>query len=472
MLVDLIDWVVLCSSEDLISILDLGNPLRLQKSDFNANTIISVKLTRTENYRVWAAAMKLAINTRNKTGFIDGACFKSTYANSVALSNQEDVSKHNQLIKLMKFLMGLNDVFQPIRSSLLSRETLSDVKDDFAIVSREESHRSIASCSSGSVTKSQVSGFVAKSNAWTNNGIKRYNKNPSLKSNVPRTFNVNSATSSNEKCASMSFTNEPMLKLMNLINDAPFGSAQANITVRHPNGTLAKIKYVGNLKLYENIVLFDVLVVSEEDVSKHNQLIKLMKFLMGLNDVFQPIRSSLLSRETLSDVKDDFAIVSREESHRSIASCSSGSVPKSQVSGFVAKSNAWTNNGIKRYNKNPSLKSNVPKTFNVNSATSSNEKGASMSFTNEPMLKLMNLINDAPSGSAQANITDLLVVMYCDNSSAMQIAANIVFHEKSKHFKTDVNLGREKDASGVIKTEKIHTSQQIVDILTKALDIE
>ncbi|GJW45197.1 ribonuclease H-like domain-containing protein [Tanacetum coccineum] len=76
------------NSENLISRLDLGNPFHLQNSDFNANTIISVKLTGTENYRVWAAAMKLVINTRNKTRFIDGSCIKSAYANSPALSNQ------------------------------------------------------------------------------------------------------------------------------------------------------------------------------------------------------------------------------------------------------------------------------------------------------------------------------------------------------------------------------------------------
>ncbi|GKC10402.1 ribonuclease H-like domain-containing protein [Tanacetum coccineum] len=66
----------------------------------------------------------------------------------------------------------------------------------------------------------------------------------------------------------------------------------------------------------------------------------------------------------------------------------------------------------------------------------------------------------------------LPIVMYCDNSSALQIAANSVFHEKSKHFEIDVHLVREKVASGVIKTKKIHTTQQIVDILTKGLNFE
>ncbi|GJV96763.1 ribonuclease H-like domain-containing protein [Tanacetum coccineum] len=278
------------SSDDKISNLDLGNPLHLQTSDFNSNTIISVKLTGTENYRVWAAAMKLAINTRNKTGFLDGTCLKSTYANSAPLSNQwercnsivlswllnsvseelfigqifsdiaskvwaelketydkldgefdimtklpkcscaarEDVSKHNQLIKLMQYLMGLNDVFQPIRSSLLARETLFDVKDDFAIISREESHRGTASSSSGYVTKPQVGHTVDR--CFDIIGYPPgYNKNSGTKPNDPITFNANSVSSSSEKGTSLSFINKQMMKLMNLINKAPSGNAQAKM---------------------------------------------------------------------------------------------------------------------------------------------------------------------------------------------------------------------------------------------------
>nr|GEW12771.1 inactive protein kinase SELMODRAFT_444075 [Tanacetum cinerariifolium] len=167
---------------------------------------------------------------------------------------------------------------------------------------------------------------------------------------------------------------------------------------------------------------------AREDVSKHNQLIKLMQFLMGLNDVFQPIRSSLLARETLLDVKEAFAIISREESHIGITSSSSKSVTKPQVSSFVAKFNSWTNIGNKKFDnnrrignssnnrgpnpklhctnceKNPGPKPNGPRTFNANFVSSSSEKGASLSFTNEQMMKLMNLINEAPSGSVHANM--------------------------------------------------------------------
>ncbi|GKE52220.1 ribonuclease H-like domain-containing protein, partial [Tanacetum coccineum] len=136
---------------------------------------------------------------------------------------------------------------------------------------------------------------------------------------------------------------------------------------------------------------------ASKDVSKHYQLIKLMQFLMGLNDVFQPIRSSLLAMETLPDVKDAFTIISKEESHRGIAS-SSGSL------GHTVD-RCFDNLGYPPgYNKNPGPKPNGPRTFNANSVSSSSEKGVSLSFTNEQMMKLLNLINEAPSGSVQANM--------------------------------------------------------------------
>ncbi|GKB40653.1 putative RNA-directed DNA polymerase [Tanacetum coccineum] len=43
--------------------------------------------------------------------------------------------------------------------------------------------------------------------------------------------------------------------------------SELNITVGHPNGTLAKITHIGNLKLNNDVVLFDVLVILEYCVS-------------------------------------------------------------------------------------------------------------------------------------------------------------------------------------------------------------
>ncbi|GJR17190.1 putative reverse transcriptase domain-containing protein [Tanacetum coccineum] len=61
----------------------------------------------------------------------------------------------------------------------------------------------------------------------------------------------------------------------------------------------------------------------------------------------------------------------------------------------------------------------------------------------------------------------VLVTLFCDNKSAIQIAANPVMHEITKHFDIDVHLVREKVASGLIKTEKVDSKSQVANIFFK-----
>nr|GFC50240.1 ribonuclease H-like domain-containing protein [Tanacetum cinerariifolium] len=56
----------------------------------------------------------------------------------------DGVLNHNQLVRLMQFLMGINDLYKLVKSNLLERDPLPNVKDAFAIVSREESYRGLA----------------------------------------------------------------------------------------------------------------------------------------------------------------------------------------------------------------------------------------------------------------------------------------------------------------------------------------
>ncbi|GJT59301.1 retrotransposable element Tf2 [Tanacetum coccineum] len=61
----------------LISKLDLSHPLHLHPNDSTTLTIVSIKLKGTENYNVWSCAMLLALEGRNKIGFIDNTCRRS-----------------------------------------------------------------------------------------------------------------------------------------------------------------------------------------------------------------------------------------------------------------------------------------------------------------------------------------------------------------------------------------------------------
>ncbi|GJZ22560.1 ribonuclease H-like domain-containing protein [Tanacetum coccineum] len=61
----------------LISKLNLSHPLHLHPNDSTTLIIVSIKLKGTENYNVWSCAMLLALEGRNKIGFIDNTCRRS-----------------------------------------------------------------------------------------------------------------------------------------------------------------------------------------------------------------------------------------------------------------------------------------------------------------------------------------------------------------------------------------------------------
>ncbi|KAF5754617.1 putative RNA-directed DNA polymerase [Helianthus annuus] len=259
------------TSQTLIGKLDIGDPLYLHPSDSSALTIVSVKLKGTENYAVWSASMKLALEAKNKFGFINGKCEKST--EDSVLASQWDRCNSVVLTWLLNSVseeLFLGQVF-----SSLASEVWEDLKETYDKID-------------GSV----VYDLFKKINSISQNG-----------STVADYYN---------RLTTMWKQFDAMLQL-------PTCSCKA-----------------------------------AKDYNDFTMLIKLMQFLMGLDDVYQPVRTNLLTRETFPSVKVAYSVVSREESHRLTSNGSKG-----QNVSFVSKPNKSFESKKKTTNQrgpNPNLK--------------------------------------------------------------------------------------------------------------------
>jgi hypothetical protein len=63
------------------------------------------------------------------------------------------------------------------------------------------------------------------------------------------------------------------------------------------------------------------------------------------------------------------------------------------------------------------------------------------------------------------------VLLMCDNTSAISVAKNLVFHKRMKHLEVRHNFLRDHVEKGDIEMRYIDTVGQLADIFTKPLDV-
>nr|GEX61583.1 ribonuclease H-like domain-containing protein [Tanacetum cinerariifolium] len=161
--------------------------------------------------------------------------------------------------------MGLNDSYLQVRSTILSKEVLLDVRSAYATMPSEESYRVTVGSIVGSSQRNQASAFV--SNMHNSQNFKRSNHNFSTtRPSRPNNLNNNrqgggSGLNNNRQGANqhMTYTDKELDNILDI--------SHLKIKVGHRNRTEAYISEIGNLILSNGLPLFNDLKKGKSDSS-------------------------------------------------------------------------------------------------------------------------------------------------------------------------------------------------------------
>nr|GEX13049.1 hypothetical protein [Tanacetum cinerariifolium] len=275
------------SNVDSINGLDGGNSLHMNPHDSTSTFLIPFKLIGHEIYRIWAIAMKLALQARNKYAFVDGSCVKSAYDSSNVLSAQWDRCNVVVLTWIINYVsadvymrlvyyVDATSIWKDLESTYdkggIPQRNPEGIPESSSVIETKLNATSFATKSSNNFKRSNNNGNNNTSYTRSNNtengnrgpnpnlsckncgmiahtikrcyeligyhpGFKKVN-NPIKQTCFKQNFNADSNVKTNDKQqyagsqnSFSSFTPEHMKKLLSLINETSSGSVHANIAV-------------------------------------------------------------------------------------------------------------------------------------------------------------------------------------------------------------------------------------------------
>ena len=62
------------------------------------------------------------------------------------------------------------------------------------------------------------------------------------------------------------------------------------------------------------------------------------------------------------------------------------------------------------------------------------------------------------------------IYVFCDSQNVLHIARNLTFHFRTKHIRVQYHFVREVVEDGNVDLQKIHTKENLADVMTKLIN--
>ncbi|GKV29747.1 hypothetical protein SLEP1_g38646 [Rubroshorea leprosula] len=495
-----------------------SSPFYLHHSAGPGTTLVTQLMTG-NNYPTWSRAITMAFEAKNKLGFVDGtipepSATSATYTiwkrcNSMVLSwllNAITKEIANSVGCLMQFLMGLNESYSNLRSQILVMSPLPTVTKALSLVLQDERQRSIQVLSQPPYPEQSAMAAIVDHEALHSDCGQPFTQEQIQQLLSLIQPNITNSSNSNPL---VNMADTHTWSLVSLPTDKqPIGCKWVYKIKRKSDGNIDRYKARLVAKGYTQV----------EGIDYH--------------DTFAPVAKLVTVRVLLAiaamkqwslhqlDVQNAFLY---GDLHEEVYMPLPPGHPRNVEHGLVSKLNKSLY-GLKQASHNwfakfshALLAIGFTQSF-ADYSLFSLSRGAScvyvlvyvddmvitvvspldapplvtasflviVLFLGRVRSKIVSLSSAKAEYRAMATTTKEIIwlhsllstfgiqlptptPLYCDNRAARHIAANLVFHERTKHLEIDCHVVHEKDQAGLILPLSIASADQPADIFTKAL---